>query len=129
MKPDWKQMIVVLIFGIVLGVLGTLRCMPFGFHGAWGNPEKFHQHMMAEFTSKLKLTSDQQQKVSAVLDESRVKISALREEVHPKFEAIRNVSKAEIRKLLTSEQQEKFDQLEAKWESTWKKKRTQWSEK
>ena len=123
MKLDWKQIIVALILGIVLGALGTLRCMPFGSHGFLKNPEKMHRHMMEQFTSKLRLTPDQQQKISAILDDTRTKISLLRGEVHPKFEEIRNISKTQIRELLTSDQQKKFDVMSAEMDVRFRKHR------
>lgn len=117
MKTDWKAVIAALIIGIAIGALSYMRCMPFGEHGFLKNPEKMHQRMMAEFTSKLKLTPDQQQKVSEILADTRAKIDALRKEMHPKFEAIRNFSQAEIRELLTQNQQRRFDELNAKMEA------------
>ena len=129
MKIDWKQVTLVLALGIAIGSLGTLRLMPFGHHGLWQTPEKIHQHILAEFTSKLKLTPDQQQKVSAILDDTRSRINALRQEVHPKFEVIRNTSKAQIRELLTPDQQKTFDVMSAKMDARRKKQHPEWLDK
>lgn len=123
MKTDWKLAIVALVIGIAIGALGHMRCMPFGEHGAWKNPEKMRQHMMTEFTTTLGLTADQQQKVSAILADTRVKMDALRKEARPQFEAIRNATRSEIRALLTPDQQTKFDALSAKMDARMKKHR------
>ena len=122
MKLEWKQIIAAWVLGVLLGSFGTLRCAQFGFHGPWGNPEKFRKHMMDKFTRKLSLTSDQQQKVSVILDETRVKLDALRQESRPKFEAIRNSSKEEIRKILTPEQIGKFEIMSAEMDAKFKKR-------
>ena len=127
MKTDWKPAIVALAIGIIIGAVGHMRCLPLMGHGEWKNPEKMHQHIMKEFTSKLNLTTDQQQKVSVILDDTRAKISALRQEVRPRFENIRNASKAQIRELLTPGQQEKFDAMTAKMEARMEKRRGEWA--
>ena len=124
MKPDWKSIAIAFVLGILFGVLFSARCADLGFHGPWdNNPGKFHHRLMEQFTSKLHLKADQQGKVSAILEDSRAKIGALRQEVHPKFEAIRESAKAEIRKLLTPEQQEKFDQMSARMKAHLEKHR------
>ena len=123
MKSDWKLTVIVFTIGVILGTSLTSRCASLGAHG-WGekDPAKFHRQMMSQFTSKLKLTPDQQEKVSAILENTRAKISALREEIHPKFEEIRNSSKVEIRKLLTPDQQAKFDVMSAQMEARFEKR-------
>ncbi len=123
MKLDWKQIVIAFVLGVFLGVLGTVRCLPFGFHSHWGNPKEFHRHLMQEFTSKLKLTSDQREKVSVILENTRAKVNALREEVHPKFQEIRNSSRIEIRKILTPDQQKKFDAMSAEMDARFEKHR------
>ena len=129
MKLNWKQISVALVLGAILGALGTTQCPLFGPHGFGRNPEKMHHHMMAQFTSKLQLTPDQQQKVSAILEDTRTRITALRGETRPKFEAIRASTKARIRELLTPEQQKKFDLMTAKMEARMEKRRGEWVKK
>ncbi len=129
MKLDWKQVIVAFVLGAALGTAVTTRCAPFGSHGAWKNPEKFHERMMQQFASKLQLTPDQQQKVSTLLDDARAQIDALRKEIHPKFEAVRNASRTRIRQLLTSDQQKKFDQMSAELDARMEKHRAQFAGK
>ena len=121
MKMEWRQIAVAFVLGAFLGAFGVLKCMPFGLHGMWKNPEKFQQHMMQQFTSKLQLSAEQQQKISGILETTRAKIDTLRKETHPRFEEIRNATKDEIRVLLTSEQQKKFDVMNAEMETRFKK--------
>ena len=121
MKFEWKQIIVAFVLGLALGAFGIVRCLPFGFHGMWKNPEKFQQHMMQQFTSRLNLDADQQQKISDILNQTRAKMDALRQETHPKFEQIREAAKEQIRVLLTPEQQQKFEAMNAEMDARFKK--------
>lgn len=123
MKLEWKQVVIALILGVALGTFGALRYTQSDFHAGWKNPEKFHQRIMERFTSKLKLTSDQQQKMSEILESTRSRMDALRQEAFPKFRQIRESSKAEIRALLTPEQQIKFDAMAAEREARFEKRR------
>ena len=123
MNNQWKVISISLFAGILIGWCSGFTASHMGMH-EWKSGK-----MLEKFSGELQLSSDQKEKVGKILEATREKISALRNEVHPRFEAIRSASKADIRVLLTADQQVKFDKLEAKWESRWQKKRTQWSEK
>ncbi len=129
MKTDWKPVIAALVIGIAIGALGHMRCMPFGSRELWKNPEKMRQHMMAEFKSKLNLSAEQQQKISAIMDDTRSQMDALREEMRPKFEALKVTSRARIRELLTLDQQKKFDTMNAQNDARMEKHRAEWSKR
>lgn len=122
MKLAWKQIIAAFVLGAVLGVLGAMRCMPFGLHGWKQNPEKFQHRLMEKFTSRLGLNSEQQQKVSVILQDTRAKMEALREEIHPRFREIRDSAKSRIRELLTPDQQAKFDVMAAEMDARFAKR-------
>lgn len=129
MKLDWKQIIASLVIGLMLGGVLTLRYCPLARHGGWNHSERASKMMLNEFSSKLSLDAGQKEKIAVILEATRAKMDALKKEMRPKFEEIRSATKAEIRNLLTPEQQLKFDQLEAKREAEWQKKRARWSEK
>ncbi len=120
---NWKHIFIALLIGMGIGYVGGFKAAHHQMH-TWKSGS-----MLEHFSKELKLTPDQKEKMGKILEAKRSQITALRNEVHPKFEEIRRSSKEEIRKILTLEQQEKFDKLEAKWESVWQKKRAQWSEK
>jgi Spy/CpxP family protein refolding chaperone len=111
MKIGLRHVVLAFVVGAILGVLGAWRCTPYGFGGKWQDPEKFHQRMMQKFTSRLMLTTEQQQKVSVILEDARTKIEVLRQETHPKFKEIRDEGQTKIRQLLTPEQQKRFDEM------------------
>ena len=126
MKLNWKQVAVSLIIGFVLGLacgrwmgLQVFRCR-------WGGPERSQQHLLHVFNKQLHLTTNQQQRVAAILEEKRKKIDALRAELRPRFEEVRESTRTEIRQLLTADQQQAFDALNAKWDARTKRFRDRW---
>lgn len=122
MKINWTQVLVAFLLGILVG-LGTLWCARrYHFHKMTHGEDRY-AHMLDKFSRKLELTPDQKEKVKAILEAKRQKIKALREQVGPKFEEIKSSTEAEIRKILTPGQQEKFESFKKKWEGRWEKRR------
>ena len=122
LTPAWKPLavsfIVVMLAGAALGIGGLKYCFPRGWHG-----EGRYTRMLERFSSKLDLTPEQKAQVAALLEAKRQKIKSLRSEIRPKFEEIRHSTRDEIRKLLTPEQEKKFQSLERRWESRWEKRK------
>ena len=116
MKLAWKHVIVAFIVGVMVGIVGARGCVRFMVHRHWRSGQ-FQARMLQRFSSKLQLTPDQRTHVAAILDQKRQKIDALRAEIQPKFQEIRTSTAAEIRALLTPEQQQKFDAMNAKSEA------------
>lgn len=81
-----------------------------------GNPQEFFLQMLIE---KLSLTQEQQTKVSAVLADEKTAMDALRDSSQTtdrdanrtQVESIIKTHRAQIRALLTAEQQKIFDEL------------------
>ena len=128
MKLVWKQIFIGFLLGAVVGaVAGKQWCGSSLTHRPWdGRREHVQEKMLNKFNSKLKLNSDQQQKVAVILQAKRGKIDALRGEMRPKFEEIRNATRGEIRQLLTPEQQTKFDVMAAERDARRKKSGDHW---
>jgi len=114
-KLAWNQIAIGVVVGGCAGVAIAWGWAPRAFHHRWGDGQ-FQHRRLDRFSSELKLTPDQRDKVAAILEAKRQKIEALRAEMGPRFEQIRTSTSAEIRQLLTSEQQQRFDILQAKWE-------------
>lgn len=110
MKVQWKQVIASLLLGLLLGIVAAFGALPL-LHG---HRDHHYTRMVERFSRRLDLTPEQKTQVSAILEAKRQKMDVLRAEVNPKFEEIRNSTKKEIRKILTAEQQKKFDALEAR---------------
>lgn len=75
-----------------------------GGGGAWRDP-------LGHLTKELNLTSDQQAKVSPIVEEARPQIVAIHQEAMQKTKAIMDTTAAQIRPLLTPDQQAKFDAM------------------
>jgi hypothetical protein len=103
--------IVVFLLGVLLGGVAN---HVWG-ERVWGNqqpnPKAYRpkNQVVADFTRELVLSPDQQQKLSAIIDDTRAQWSALYAPLEPEHEKIRQDSRAKIRALLTSDQQAKFD--------------------
>lgn len=93
--------------------------------GPGGDPKQMIERQVAEMKKRLKLTADQETKITSILTESAKKTVALRQKYGPSGEdqdraremmaemrKIREDSRAEIGKVLTSEQMKEYDKLE-----------------
>ena len=103
------------VMAFVLGML----CQRWILHARFGHwdGEDHTARLVQLFSRRLKLTTDQQAKVSAILDASHQKMRALHEQVQPKFEALRADTQQQIRALLTPAQAQTFDAMEAKFDA------------
>jgi Spy/CpxP family protein refolding chaperone len=102
---------IVFLLGVLLGGVGNHL---WGSR-VWGNqagrvgPPLSRDQLLANFTRELELTSDQQKQIGSVLDDSRSKFHALDKLSDAQHVQIRDQSRAQMRALLTPEQQPKFD--------------------
>ena len=119
----WHLVLISILVGFALGtVFGQWRvqqCFPHSWEKRGFPPrgEKEMKDRMLEHMSKeLHLSKEQKQLVAAIFEAKRPQMMALHEEMRPKFEALRNATQAEIRKLLTPEQQGRADKMEAEME-------------
>ncbi len=70
-------------------------------------------HMMLEHLDKdLNLSADQKAKVQPIVDQTRPQIRAIHEEAMQKTKAVMDNAMAQIRPLLTAEQQQKLDAMQ-----------------
>ena len=121
MKLAWRQVAIAFALGGCVGVAGAWWSAPRLFHHRrWGDA-RFEQRLLDRFSSTLRLTPEQRSRVGAILDAKRQKMDALRAEIRPRFEEIRTSTGAEIRPLLSPEQQRTFDVMQAKQDARFKK--------
>src|SRR5437016_14653826 len=76
---------------------------PGGPHGGW------HSNPLEEMSSTLNLTDAQKAKVQPILDQAKPQLRAIHEEAMTKAKAVIDDSLAQIRPMLTPEQQTKLD--------------------
>lgn len=77
---------------------------PHRWHHKRGNP-------VEHLTKTLDLTPEQQAKIQPIFDQAKPQLKAARQESRDKVRAIRESTMAQIRPILTPQQQEKFDAL------------------
>ncbi|MBI3996967.1 MAG: periplasmic heavy metal sensor [Candidatus Omnitrophica bacterium] len=125
MKRAWKQILVAFVLGGCVGVAVTWGCAPRMFHRHAGKGQ-FQQRLLDRFSSKLQLTPEQRTQVAAILDTKRQKMDALRAEIRPRVEELRASTSADIRRLLTPDQQQRFDVMEKEWSAKTKRFHDHW---
>ncbi len=74
-------------------------------HGEHGK----HHMMLERLSDDLNLTADQKAKVQPIVDQARPQIRAIHEDAMQKTKALMDSTMAQIRPLLTPEQQQKLD--------------------
>ncbi len=80
-----------------------------GWHGQGGHEGMGLKHL----TKALDLTADQQAKVQPIIDAAKPQIVAIHQEAMQKSKAVLDASMAQIRPILTPEQQTKLDKIQA----------------
>ncbi len=79
-----------------------------GHHGGWHG----QGFAMGHLTKALNLTAEQQSKVQPLLDQARPQIIAIHKDAMDKTHAVIDKTMSQIRPILTSDQQKKFDDLQ-----------------
>lgn len=104
-------LVVVFVLGAALGVLGTYAVTMRVF--ARGNddhsPAALHAHYVDRLNHELDLTDEQQQQIETILDNAQARYEAIQQSVAPQNAQVRQDGRAQIRQILTPEQQPKFD--------------------
>jgi Spy/CpxP family protein refolding chaperone len=102
---------VVFLLGVLLGGVGVhlWGSRVWGNQAAKGGPPPGRDQLLANFTRELELTPDQEKQMGSILDDSRSRFHALDKSLDPQRMQIRDQSRAQMRALLTPEQQPKFD--------------------
>ncbi len=105
--------------GVVLG-MGIGRRTGYARHlmflerfGKQAPREESKQHALSVLSRSLGLSKDQTEKVENILDSSREKVETVKKETFKEMETIKENINTEIKAVLTSDQQVKFDQLMA----------------
>jgi Spy/CpxP family protein refolding chaperone len=109
MKIAWAQVGAAVALGAVLGAAAAPGLM----FRAWERG-RAEERMLDRFSRELRLSDEQRGQVAAILESKRQRIDALRAEIRPKFQDIHASASAEIRAILTPDQQPAFDAIEAR---------------
>jgi hypothetical protein len=106
---------VVFVLGVLLGGVGN----HLWGERVWGGKQEPAQlgrspsraQILNDFTRELQLSPDQQTKVGAIIDDTRVQLRALYAPLDAQHEQLRQQARARIRAILAPEQLPKFDQF------------------
>ena len=121
-KMSWNQIIISLLIGFSAGmILGHWQTKE-NFHSHWKKGQSMQHHMVEKFGKELHLTPDQKKQVAAIFEAKRPQMQALQAEMKPKFDTLRNSTQAEIRKILTPDQEKKLDAMNTRMEERWKER-------
>ena len=100
---------------IAIAIAGTVGALAVAVEAQALGPDHGHHAMMANpldhITKELNLTADQQAKITPIIDQAKPQIVAIHREAMEKTHAIMESTGAQIRPLLTPEQQQKFDAI------------------
>jgi len=112
MKLPWKYILVSLAIGLLLGGAGGVFCLR-GIAAPWTprNAEMF----LRRLDNELRLTEPQRTQIRSFLSANRNKMASFQDE-------IRKTTRAEIRGLLTPDQQSRFDAMIARHDAKRKKR-------
>ena len=104
---------------LTLAAAGAIALSGFAFAQA-GDKEDFggrgwhgHGNHLDRMTETLNLTPDQKAKVQPIIDQAKPQMKAIHQEAMQKAKAVMDSTMAQIRPLLTAEQQKKFDDMKA----------------
>jgi Spy/CpxP family protein refolding chaperone len=96
---------------IALGGFLIVQAQPGPGHGGFGGGHG-HAFGLRGIADKLDLTSEQQTKVQPILDQAKPQLQAIHQEAMTKAKAVMDASVAQIRTLLTPDQQKKLDAIQ-----------------
>lgn len=99
--------VVVFVLGLVLG--GLSMYVAADRFGVGSGGRRGPQRIVEQLTGELKLTPEQQQKLTATLEETRSRYQGVYEQYRPQIEQIRQEGRQKIRTFLTAEQLPKFE--------------------
>ena len=99
------------LLGVVSGGLGAHLYYARALARPPGPPPFVDRFMGPHLERRLDLSPEQRRQVREVLDETRRETEALRHDLAPRMREVMERSEQRIRKILTAEQRERFEQL------------------
>jgi hypothetical protein len=124
---DKRRSLLSFVLGIVVGaVLGaaafhfySTRCEKGPMRPNWAEKRK---EFLSELQTKLKLDSEQDKRISAILEAKGKQLGEIRSSIHPQFAKIREESRKQIREVLRPDQLPIFDQIVAERKKRWEER-------
>ncbi|HVA66337.1 MAG TPA: hypothetical protein VNK24_05370 [Elusimicrobiota bacterium] len=106
----------VFVIGLLLGAAAGVRYEKRSMHQFWQHGPNTSR-MLADLSRRLGLTSEQQEKLRAILNSNRGQVTELHEQMLSQFEGIRTSFRQNLGSILTPDQQKKFAAMTAQWDA------------
>ena len=75
------------------------------------NPEAFRKKFLADMTTRLRLSGDQVEKMSSIMEQTRVRFHATRNTIEPEMQKIREDLRRQISQILSPDQQVEWQKI------------------
>jgi Spy/CpxP family protein refolding chaperone len=112
-------LLIVFVCGLAVGVFGyrfyQLKSVS-ASAPATRSPDEWKKRHVEELKDRLRLTPDQVSKLSGILDQTRAESRDAMETLRPRMEAIQNEQYANVKAILTPEQQAEYAKFHAERE-------------
>ncbi len=111
--------LVVFLLGVITGALGTGHFIKRRFQEFSSGERPFHKFFMRRLTRELELTDEQKLEVQKILEDSAGEVREFLQNSRIKFDKIMARRTAEIKEILTPDQQKQLDQMHEKIKKRW----------
>jgi Spy/CpxP family protein refolding chaperone len=109
--PIALYLLLVFISGAVVGALGYRAYKPPVASSNAPSPEEARRQYLHEMETRAKMSPEQIQKLSVIMDETRARFHASREQHNLEVKQIGEQQRAKVRAILTADQLPKVEQL------------------
>ena len=117
-RRAYVYFVLIFVLGIVIGAAGMYSYAWYSGHWHHG----FSRHRVIDYLQKeLELSQSQTEQLQQILHNMDQKESEVRDQVAPQFQAIREEARTETRKILNSQQLEKFNKMVKRWDANRKR--------
>ncbi len=120
----WLVIIAVFVSGVIIGSAAGGLYMKHRIGGfLHGGAPAMRKVIMKKLTTELNLTTDQQDEIDEIVEETQLQLQQLRAQYRPQMENIIDTGVTSVKTRLSAEQQKKLDVLYAKVKEHWSKRR------
>jgi len=121
----WLVIAAVFVSGVIVGSAVGGLYMNHRIGGfLHGGAPAMRKVIMQKLTTELNLTTDQQDEIDEIVEETQLQLQQLRAQYRPQMEEIVDTGIATIKTRLSAEQQKKLDELYGKVKKHWKMRRS-----
>lgn len=117
-RRAYVYFVLIFVLGIVIGAAGMYSYA--WYSGHWHHGSSRHQ-VIDYLQKELDLSQSQTEQLRQILHNMDQKESEVRDQVAPQFQAIREEARAETRKILNSQQLDKFNEMVKRWDANRKR--------